>query len=98
MTSPRFEKIIAEDNPGYPPDAEIITLVFKKNLNDVSRGGGDNPITYATLDERGVQYYSFPDPRFEPTKSTNTTETTDSEPKSDSEGYQCCPSQIRLRI
>ena len=49
---PRFGKTVAEDNPEYPPDAEIITVVYEKNLNDASPNWeGDNPITYATLDE-----------------------------------------------
>ena len=82
---PRFDKTVAEDNPEYPPDAEIITVVYEENLiESFPNWEANNPITYATLDERSVQYYSFPDPRLEPAES-NATETTDSESEPDPE-------------
>ena len=84
---PRFGKTVAEDNPEYPPDAEIVTVVYEENLNNAFPDWeANNPITYATLDERGVQYYSFPDPRLEPAEPTDATETTDSEPEPVPEG------------
>ena len=88
---PRFGKTVAEDNPEYPPDAEIVTVVYEENLDEAfPNWEANNPITYATLDERGVQYYSFPDPRLEPVEQPDATETTDSdsdsEPEPDPEG------------
>jgi hypothetical protein len=81
----RFDKTVAEDNPDYPPDAEIITVVYEENLREAfPNWAANNPITYATLDERSVQHYSFPDPRLEPTESnatgaTNVAEASESE-------------------
>ncbi|GAA0471737.1 hypothetical protein GCM10008985_30710 [Halococcus dombrowskii] len=68
----RLDKTVAEDNPEYPSDAEIITVVFEENLNEAfPNWEANNPITYATLEERNIQHYSFPDPRLEPAEPTD---------------------------
>ncbi|HET7323524.1 MAG TPA: hypothetical protein VFJ06_04260 [Halococcus sp.] len=68
---PRFGKTLAEDNPDYPADAPIVTVLFEDNLDyhfpDWER---DEPISYDTLDEWGLQYYTFPAPRLEPAEPT----------------------------
>ena len=82
----RLDKTVAEDNSEYPSDAEIITVVFEENLNEAfPNWEANNPITYATLEERNIQHYSFPDPRLEPAEPTDATEATDSEPSPDPE-------------
>lgn len=78
---PRFDTTIAEDNPDYPADAPIITVLFEENLNHAfPTWEQDSPIAYDTLNERGLQYYSFPAPRLEPADSPESSETTDPEP------------------
>lgn len=81
---PRFGKTVAEDNPDYPADALIVTVLFEDNLNysfpDWER---DNKISYNTLDERGPQYYSFPAPRLESTEPTTSTEATEPDTEAD---------------
>jgi hypothetical protein len=82
----RLDKTVAEDNPEYPSDAEIITVVFEEKLNDsLPNWEANNPITYATLEERNIQHYSFPDPRLEPAEPTDVTKATDPEPNPDLE-------------
>ena len=86
----RLDKTVAEDNPDYPSDAEIITVVYEENLKEAfPNWTANNPITYATLNERSVQHYSFPDPRLEPAESnatgaTNIAEASKSESDSES--------------
>ena len=59
----RFDKTVAEDNPDYPSDAEIVTVVYEENLREAfSNWTANNPITCATLNERSVQHYSFSRP------------------------------------
>lgn len=72
---PRFGTTVAEDNPDYPTDAPIVTVVFEENLTDsFPNWTGDNRISYATLAERSVQYYSFPGPRLGPADLTTATD------------------------
>jgi ParB family chromosome partitioning protein len=48
----RFDKTVAEDNPDYPSDVEIVTVVYEGNLREAfSNWTANNPITYATLNE-----------------------------------------------
>ena len=88
----RLNKTVAEDNPDYPFDSEIVTVVYEENLRKAfPNWAANNSITYATLNERSVQHYSFPDPRLEPAESnatgtTNVAEASDSESASDEEG------------
>lgn len=76
---PRFGTTLAEANPDYPPDASVITVVFEETR--------ENRISYATLAERSVQYYSFPAPRLEsvePPEATDPNGETDDEATSPS--------------
>lgn len=68
---PRFGKTIAEDNPDYPADALVVTILFEDNLNySFPNWERDTKISYDTLDGRGLQYYSFPAPRLESAEPT----------------------------
>ena len=82
---PRFGKTIAEDNPDYPANAPIVTVLFEDNLNysfpDWER---DTKIPYDTLDGRGLQYYSFPAPRLESAEPTEEVAESDAETNGDS--------------
>lgn len=85
---PRFGTTLAEDNPDYPPDAPVITVVFEEMLADsFPNWTRENRISYATLAERSVQYYSFPAPRLEsaePPEATDPNGETDDETTSPS--------------
>jgi hypothetical protein len=82
---------LADDNPDYPDEAAVIVVSFVEKF--IEDGPSFDPteqtaLSQSTLNEAGVQYYTFPAPRLTVLESpatgingaATTTETEDSEP------------------
>jgi ParB family chromosome partitioning protein len=55
---------LAEDNPGYPADDYVINVVFQDTLSEFyPYYSGIKPLALTELNERGVQFYAFPESR-----------------------------------
>jgi hypothetical protein len=82
---------LADDNPDYPDDASVVVVCFLDDL--LEYGPPFDPteqtaLSLSTLNESGVNFYTFPAPRLDVIESpatdidgaAPTTETEDSEP------------------
>jgi ParB family chromosome partitioning protein len=55
---------LAEDNPGYPADDYVINVVFQDTLSEFyPYYSGIKPLALTELNEKGVQFYAFPESR-----------------------------------
>lgn len=64
---------VAEDNPDYPADAPVVSILFEDYLaEEFPDWERDEPISHATLNERDIYCYTFPAPRLEPAEFTDT--------------------------
>ncbi|MFC4989370.1 hypothetical protein [Saliphagus infecundisoli] len=90
---PRLDTTLAEDNPDYPSDAPVVTVLFEDTLTDSFPDWDRNaPISYPTLDDSDLRYYSFPAPRLEsgePPEATDPATETDDEATSSSRTGEC---------
>jgi hypothetical protein len=55
---------VAEDNPGYAPDAAVVEVVYlDRLLEEYPAWAGESAIRLVELNDRDVNHYSFPRPR-----------------------------------
>jgi hypothetical protein len=69
---------VAEDNPEYDPDADVVVVAFDDDLDTyASDWDGDEPLSLAETD---VYVYAFPPGRLAPVEETTETAPEDPEP------------------
>ena len=57
---------VAEDNPGYPADAQVVEVVYLDRLREAyPTWAGESAIRLVELNDREVNHYSFPRPRLQ---------------------------------
>lgn len=57
---------VAEDNPGYASDAQVVEVVYLDRLREAyPTWSGESAIRLVELNERAVNHYSFPRPRLQ---------------------------------
>lgn len=54
---------VAESNPEYPSDAQVVVLVYKNKMDHISEWDQSTPLERGELREVGAKPYSFPAPR-----------------------------------
>jgi ParB family chromosome partitioning protein len=57
---------VAEDNPGYPANAQVVEVVYLDRLREAyPTWSGESAIRLTDLNEREVNHYAFPRPRLQ---------------------------------
>ncbi|MCD2201520.1 ParB/RepB/Spo0J family partition protein [Halobacterium sp. KA-4] len=71
----RSRLTLAEDNPEYPDDDNVIIVVYQDTLEDaLPYYCGANPLLLSDLHDRGVRFYAFPQSRLKKTGEIDTRE------------------------
>ncbi|WP_330633632.1 hypothetical protein [Halocatena halophila] len=60
------KKTVADDNPDYPSDAAVVSVVFADDLEETfPEWKGEEPLSLKEIDKSGIKHYSFPAPRLQ---------------------------------
>ena len=54
---------VAESNPEYPSDAQVVVVVYENKMHHISEWDRSTPLERSEIREAGAKPYSFPAPR-----------------------------------